>query len=366
MSLVSFTGPMPPLIWDLAAFVSSFLIAVIVIPWVRAWAERRGVLDVPVGRSAHVQPRPRLGGVGLVAAVIASALMASVAGLSSLTHLQLITAVSLMVAAVSLVDDLRGLPALPRLAVHLVAGALTVFVFTATPGALVGPDWTTYGLIGAMIVVFWIASFINAFNFMDGVDGIAGAQALTAGLAWMVIGWIAGEPVFSWSGGVIAGASLGFLRYNWQPASIFLGDVGATFLGYWLAAMPLLSARPSRFVVPSMLIVWPFAVDVAVTLVKRIARGEHLFAGHQQHLYQRLAANGWSHAQVARIYAGLSVLGSAAAVGLVLESGLLTGVAVAAMVAAWIIVSQRVTRTARRSASASRVPHVQSNVQVER
>ena len=165
---------------------------------------------------------------------------------------------------------------------------------------------------------------------------------------------------------MIAGASLGFLRYNWQPASIFLGDIGATFLGYWLAAMPMLSATPSRFILPGVFIVWPFAVDVAVTLVKRIARGEHLFAGHQEHLYQRLAANGWSHAQVARLYAVLSALGGAAAVALILGNDLLIGVAIAAIVIAWLTVSQRVSRTRQRSESGARVSPVQSNVQVER
>jgi UDP-N-acetylmuramyl pentapeptide phosphotransferase/UDP-N-acetylglucosamine-1-phosphate transferase len=351
--------------WDLAAVISSFLIAAAIIPLVRSWAERRGVLDVPVHRSAHVRPIPRLGGVGLVAAVVAATLLATAARLDTLTHLQLVTVVSVLVAAVSLIDDLRGLPALPRLAVHLFAGALTVFAFTATPGALVGPDWTTYGLIGACIVVCWIASFINAFNFMDGVDGIAGTQALTAGLAWIAIGWIAGEPVFSWSGSVIAGASLAFLRYNWQPATIFLGDVGATFVGYWLAAMPLLSATPSRFILPGVLIVWPFALDVTVTLVKRIARGDHLFAGHQQHLYQRLAANGWSHAQVARLYGMLSALGAAAAIALVAGNQALTGAAIAAMAVSWVTVSQRVTRRARRVEMSASVRAVQSNVQVE-
>ena len=125
---------------------------------------------------------------------------------------------------------------------------------------------------------------------MDGIDGLAGGQALVAGLAWMATGWATDQFAPAAVGAALAGAAFGFLLHNWSPARTFMGDVGSAFLGFVLATLPLLATPRRAFAVPAVLIVWPFVFDTAVTLLRRLSRRENVFAAHRTHLYQRLTA----------------------------------------------------------------------------
>jgi len=318
--------------WELTAAVASCLVSLGLVPLIGGWARRRRLLDLPTTRSAHRDPKPRLGGLGVVAAMAVGVIVSLAAPLAGLGRLFVMLLLGAIVGLVSLIDDLRGLPALPRLAVHvLVASAATIWMGSASRVFLPGDVIVSLGAFGAVVTACWVVLFVNAFNFMDGVDGIAGAQALAAGLVWVGLGWSADAPVVGWAGAIAAGAALGFLQYNWQPSSIFLGDVGATFLGFWLAAIPLLSGQPDRFLLPAVFVVWPFVVDVIFTLAMRVRRGEYLFAGHQQHVYQRLVARGWSHSHVALLYAALSGIGGIVAIGLVRGDQVMTAAGLTAV-----------------------------------
>jgi UDP-N-acetylmuramyl pentapeptide phosphotransferase/UDP-N-acetylglucosamine-1-phosphate transferase len=165
-------------------------------------------------------------------------------------------------------------------------------------------------VFAVVLGVLWIVAFVNAFNFMDGIDGIAGAQALVAGLGWTALGAALGDGAVRALGIVIAGSAAGFLLLNWSPARIFMGDGGSSFLGYLLAGVPLAAQDTLGVAVPAFFIVWPFLFDTAVTLVRRAARGENLMQAHRNHLYQRLTQSGWTHARVASLYGGLSAWGA--------------------------------------------------------
>jgi UDP-N-acetylmuramyl pentapeptide phosphotransferase/UDP-N-acetylglucosamine-1-phosphate transferase len=307
---------MPSPILALAAVLASGLVSWSIIGVVRSLAERHALLDMPTHRSAHRRPRPRLGGVGVVAAFLGGAACVAALQPADARGLLTLAGLSLVVAGVSLIDDIWSLPVWPRLIAHTGVALATVWAFGGVTTVAIAPGIDiALGGAGTAVTVVLIVALINAFNFMDGIDGIAGAQAISACAAWLAIGWLAGLPTVAWAAVLLLGATAGFLRHNWEPSTIFLGDGGATFLGYWLAVLPL-SGRASQLFLPGLLAVWPFVADAAYTLVDRARRGESLTSAHQDHIYQRLVASGWSHARVALLYAGLSLAGGAAAVAL--------------------------------------------------
>ena len=166
------------------------------------------------------------------------------------------------------------------------------------------------GWLGIPLTLLWLAGLTNAYNFMDGIDGLAGSQAVVAGLAWLVLGGIVGLPIVRLLGVLLAGSSLGFLGHNWPPARIFLGDVGSAFVGFSLAVLAVIGglAHP-RLPLAGLLVVWPFVFDTTFTILRRLRRGENIFAAHRSHLYQRLVIAGYSHRAVTLLYAGLALVG---------------------------------------------------------
>jgi UDP-N-acetylmuramyl pentapeptide phosphotransferase/UDP-N-acetylglucosamine-1-phosphate transferase len=339
---------MTPLAWELSVAIAAWAVSSLIVLWTSRWAARHDLVDIPINRSSHTRPKPRLGGVGIVVAVSAGCLASLAVEPAASWALVMTALIALAVGGVSLADDLHRLPALPRLAVHTLAAVATIAVFgfvsqVGLPGGVV----VYLDGLGLLVSLVWIVGFINAFNFMDGLDGIAGTQAMIAGVAWAAIGWLTGQPALTWAGLLLAGSALGFLGHNWQPSTIFLGDVGATYLGYWIAAMPFLSRDPSKFAIPGVLVAWPFVFDVIVTLIDRLRRREHLLAGHKRHFYQRLNATGFTHAQVSLIYAALSTLGAIAAVAFVSTDAVTAATAAAAVAASALGLQQLVQRRER-------------------
>ena len=283
----------------------------------RALARRFDLLDRPNARSSHVAPTPRLGGLGILAAVGFGIGLARWGGLmpaADAQRLAIVGGVSIAIGAISLVDDLRGLPSAVRLTAHL-AGAAAMIAWLGGLSALSMPWGGTValGVLGVPLTMLWITFFTNAFNFMDGIDGIAGVQAGVAGLGWAALGVALGEPGLAWIGALVAGAAVGFLLLNWPPAGIFMGDVGSALLGTLLAALPLAARRPDAVALAAVLLVAPFVFDAAFTLARRARRGENVFQAHRSHLYQRLTAAGWPVARVDLVYAVLAACGAAAA-----------------------------------------------------
>ena len=278
------------------------------------WARRRGLVDRPTARSSHVRPTPRLGGVAILLMVSGPALAGAGPLGPGRSTWPILCLLGLAVGLISLLDDLRGLPALFRLGTHL-AVACGVLASAGTLGSL----WLPGGLeleLGPADVplsLLWIVGCINAFNFMDGIDGLAGGQAVVLGLAWLVIGWHLPSQELLVLGLLIACSATGFLLHNWSPARVFMGDAGSAFLGYWAAVAPFCSQRPGRLLVPAVLTVWPFLFDTLLTLLGRVRRGEPLLVAHRGHLYQRLVISGASHAEVALAYIALAACGAAAA-----------------------------------------------------
>jgi UDP-N-acetylmuramyl pentapeptide phosphotransferase/UDP-N-acetylglucosamine-1-phosphate transferase len=250
---------------------------------------------------------------------------------SSVVH---VLAGALAIALLGLVDDFHDLSSLLRLAIQ--AAVAVAVVMVSGQGTLPGIDRP----FAEVLTVLWLVALTNAFNFMDGIDGIAGAQALVAGSGWLFVGLLSGSPDVAALGLLLGGASAGFLLHNWHPAKVFMGDAGSGFFGFLFAALPLVaaSATESPWVVAALLM-WPFLADTAVTLARRVCRREDIFSAHRSHFYQRLVVTGRSHRYVALLYAALAVLGGVAAIALVARSmpALLTSLVaiVAAAAAVW-------------------------------
>jgi UDP-N-acetylmuramyl pentapeptide phosphotransferase/UDP-N-acetylglucosamine-1-phosphate transferase len=272
------------------------------VPFTR-WANARQIVAVPNERSSHSRITPVGGGAPLAVCVVgAAAVLGWRHGSPLEAWAPAYVAGALAIVAVSWLDDLRGVGVWVRLTAHVFAAVVVVQgLASGIPGGAV---------VGGAIAVFWIVGVTNAYNFMDGIDGMAGTQALVAGAAWAIAGAQAGYPLAAALGGVVAGASAGFLLHNWAPARIFMGDVGSALLGYTFAAMTV-QALPSTPVlgVAGALALWPFVFDATFTLLRRLSRGENVLDAHRSHLYQRLVRGGWSHATVTTIYGLLAACG---------------------------------------------------------
>jgi UDP-N-acetylmuramyl pentapeptide phosphotransferase/UDP-N-acetylglucosamine-1-phosphate transferase len=264
--------------------------------WVLRGLERRAILDHPNERSSHAVPTPRGGGLVLVPVVLVA--WAAIAALSdTLDGMWPVLVASSALAIVSWRDDLHGLGPAPRLATQIVAVAIGVF-------ALPGAGQTFQGLLpplldGVVTAVIWLW-FINIFNFMDGIDGISGAEAACIGggllLFALIGGWGSDTALY---GLTVFVAALGFLRWNWQPARIFLGDVGSVPLGYCIGWM-LLGVAADGHWSPALLLPLYYLADATFTLARRLVRGERIWRAHREHFYQRAVRRGLSHAAVVR------------------------------------------------------------------
>jgi Fuc2NAc and GlcNAc transferase len=266
---------------------------------VRQRALRHGILDVPNERSSHTLPTPRGGGVAVViTASVGFALLVATQRLAPAVFVAL--GGSLLVAAVGFIDDRWALSAAVRFAVHLAAAVWAVVWLGGLAVLPVGTHLVALGFGGSVFAVLGIVWLTNLFNFMDGIDGIAAAEAIFAAVAGGLLAWVgAGAGGISAAAWLFAAACAGFLCWNWPPARVFLGDVGSGYLGYVLAVLALAATREDPVAFWSWLILGgAFFVDATATLLRRFWRGERVYEPHRSHAYQWLARRWASHAKV--------------------------------------------------------------------
>jgi len=247
-------------------------------------ARARLPLDRPNERSLHTTPIPRSGGLALVPSVL-------VVWMALPQHLpwQLWAAIVLLFA-ISLIDDLRGLPVALRFGCHLAAAGLVT-------AGLLGSASPVVGLVLAVLGISWM---INLYNFMDGSDGLAGGMAAIGFGVYGVGAWLGADAALAATAWTVTGAAIGFLVFNFHPARVFLGDSGSIPLGLLAGSLGVLGwvrgCWPSWF---PLVVFSPFIVDATVTLVRRLMRGERIWQAHRDHYYQRLIRSGWGHRRTA-------------------------------------------------------------------
>jgi len=265
---------------------------------------RRAILDFPNPRSSHSAPTPRGGGIAVVSAiVIAWVATAVIAGDGAAL---LVVALAAIIALISWFDDLWGLPVAFRLLAQAAAVAIGALLLPGEGRVFQG--WLPPGIDAVMAAFLWLW-FVNLFNFMDGIDGIAGGEAATIGFGLMAVALAAGAPpAAAYYALAVGAAALGFLKWNWPPAQIFLGDTGSVALGYFLGWLLLDAAARGHWAAAAILPLY-FLADATLTLLRRLLMGEKIWQAHRGHFYQQGARRLGAHRPVVLgILAGNGVL----------------------------------------------------------
>ena len=320
----------PPFALSLGAGAVLALLSALAVGGVRRVLLAHGIHDAPNARSSHTRVTPRGAGIALVPlaalAWIGGDALAGAPGNATVG-----ACLALALGGVALLDDLRGLPPAPRFAAQIAAVSLGLSLFDGGPvfqGLL--PLWLDRVLAG----VAWLW-FINLFNFMDGIDAIAGAETLVIAGGLIAVGALAGWPGTAalpalW----LVAVSAGFLVWNRPPARIFLGETGATGLGVLLGWLLLEAAArgawPAALLLPGY-----YWADASLTLLRRLFRGAKIWHPHREHAYQRAVRGGWPMGRVSALVAGAGagLMGAACAaaagwpaVGLAVGALLVAGV----------------------------------------
>jgi UDP-GlcNAc:undecaprenyl-phosphate GlcNAc-1-phosphate transferase len=276
----------------------ALVIVVLLTPAVGGMARLLGAVDAPGGRRLNRSPIPRLGGLALFLGIFVPALAFLHLGHQT-RGLLLGSAVAVTVGAI---DDFRGLRWFEKLAGQVLAAAIPVgfgvwvdrFTFPVI-GIHTLPAW-----VGMPLTVMWIVAIMNMVNFLDGMDGLAAGVASIAGGTFAVIALSLGKPDAAVLSAIVLGASLGFLRHNFYPARIFMGDSGALLLGFVLAAVSvqglLKTAATVALFFPLLVLAVPI-VDTTFVVARRLKHGQRVFEGDQAHLHHRFLRRGFSQPQ---------------------------------------------------------------------
>lgn len=297
----------------LLCFLASGLLSLVLTREVRQFATRRGWVDRPSsGRHIHRLPVPRIGGLAIFITFAATlgAFLASV-GLAGITlpfHIERalgILAAALPILVVGLYDDLRPLGPWPKFSVEVLAAVLLYMDgFGIHHFALVANDRALEPRVGLLLTILWVLLITNAFNLIDGLDGLAAGSAFFSTVVMFVISLQLASPIVSLLTIILAGAILGFLRYNFHPASIFLGDSGSLFIGFLLSAVALAGSQKSTTMIAVAIPVVSFGLpilDVALAITRRFLGGKPIFLGDNEHIHHKLLQHGLSQREAALV-----------------------------------------------------------------
>jgi UDP-GlcNAc:undecaprenyl-phosphate GlcNAc-1-phosphate transferase len=295
------------ILFGLCLFVLSCFICWVMIKRVR-------IMDIPNERSSHDVPVPKSGGIAIVAAFVVGLLALWFFADKTLFVEKFFpgfVCASLFVAAVSFYDDLYDCSPSIRLASQAVA-AIVVMMLGLTISQVnmpwVGP--VRLGLWGYGITFIWIVGLTNAYNFMDGINGLAGGTAVIACLFFSIICFTLGSNDTYLITYALAAGTLGFLVFNFPKGRLFMGNVGSMFLGFVFATLAIVAAlhdpsHTSLFVMPLLLL--HFIYDTFFTFIRRLIKGENVFAAHRSHLYQLFNRLGYSHTTVSVFYFAMGI-----------------------------------------------------------
>ena len=331
----------------LLALVATAL-ALAATPLVALLARRLGAVDEPGPRRVHAHPVPRLGGVALLVAGTGALALARPLGVPALDvlhahgwHLGWLLAGMLITAGAGAIDDVRGLAPLPKLALQIAAAATALGGGYGVRGVTVPfGGYVEFGAVAALLSVVWIVTIINAVNLIDGLDGLAAGVALIAAATIFAVSLAEGrtDAAFLWA--TLSGALIGFLCYNFNPASIFLGDSGSLLLGYLLGVLSIQSLQKGAtaviVLVPLLALGLPL-MEVMVTLLRRtfFSGVGSIFRADREHIHHRLMGRGMSHrGTVLTLYAVCVAFSTLAFVAVAFQgpgNAVVVGIAAAAM-----------------------------------
>ncbi len=276
------------------------------------WATSKGILDVPGERSSHSIATPTGGGIVIALVTIIVYLISSTI-LPSWFKFDIASFLiaSIVIALIGWMDDLYSVSALWRFSIQSVVAVFMIVTVGLYDEIGIYDYSISLSWLGFPITFLWIVGLINAFNFMDGIDGNAGGISVVAGIFWCLISIYQGELSLFVLSILVIMSCFGFLMHNWHPAKIFMGDSGSTFLGFTFAVIPLFMYQSTgniKIPIVGVLIVSPWIWDAIYTFLRRLFRKESVFTAHRTYMYQRLTTAGYSHSLGSAIYIALCML----------------------------------------------------------
>lgn len=311
------------------AFIVSFAFTFATTPLVRRFAFKIGAIDIPKdNRRMHKKPTPRIGGL----AIIFGFTVATLCFAQPSRQLYGTLAGAAIIAVMGVIDDCKNLPAKLKFVIQIIAALVVVFagdikidVFTSPNFLSDNPYWVLPEWLSVTLTVIWIVFITNAVNFIDGLDGLAAGVSAIMSISLVFISIRVGEYPIAILGIALMGSCFGFLPFNFNPAKIFMGDTGSTFLGFMLATLSIQGVFKSyaviSFAVPLLILGLPL-FDALFAMIRRILRGQSPMTADRGHLHHRLVDMGFSQKQTVFIlYAISGVLGITAV--LLAESGVL-------------------------------------------
>ena len=296
----------------LKVFIFAFVGAVIFTWMAIKIAVKLNILDHPDERKVHSKATPLLGGVAIFAACMLSILLNFHFSLA----VKGVIVASFVILLLGLIDDIKGLPASVRLIVQISCSILVVFLGVRLN---IIPDQFPFAvLLESVITVLWIVGITNALNLMDGIDGLAASLMVVASSTFFIIAYQTGQPYFAFLSVALAGSSLGFLVFNFNPAKIFLGDAGSNFLGFMIASLAVMGEWAEKkpivaFSIPLLVLALPIFDTIYIT-VSRVAQGkvktvkEWLDYVGKDHLHHRLMGLGFSQRQTVMFISLISIV----------------------------------------------------------
>ena len=311
------------------AFIVSFAFTFATTPLVRRFAFKIGAIDIPKdNRRMHKKPTPRIGGL----AIIFGFTVATLCFAQPSRQLYGTLSGAAIIAVMGVIDDCKNLPAKLKFVIQIIAALVVVFagdikidVFTNPNFLSDNPYWVLPEWLSVTLTVIWIVFITNAVNFIDGLDGLAAGVSAIMSISLVFISIRVGEYPIAILGIALMGSCFGFLPFNFNPAKIFMGDTGSTFLGFMLATLSIQGVFKSyaviSFAVPLLILGLPL-FDALFAIIRRILRGQSPMTADRGHLHHRLVDMGFSQKQTVFIlYAISGVLGITAV--LLAESGVL-------------------------------------------
>lgn len=301
-----------------AALLGSGLIAFLATPLVKSLAYKVGAIDVPKdNRRMHKEPIPRLGGLAIFIAFLFSTIVFG--NIDRTTQGILLGAI--MIVVLGVMDDIMTLNALPKFLVQIAAAGVAVYhgctiQFLSNPNVFSDISYLDLGWLSIPVTIIWIVAITNAVNFIDGLDGLAVGVSAISTASLLIIALMVGELAIAIILAALLGSCLGFIPYNKNPAKIFMGDTGATFLGFILATLSVqglfkLYAIIS-FAVPFLVLGIPI-FDICFAFLRRVAKGQNPMHADRGHVHHRLIDMGFNQKQAVAIsYMLTAILGLAA------------------------------------------------------
>jgi UDP-N-acetylmuramyl pentapeptide phosphotransferase/UDP-N-acetylglucosamine-1-phosphate transferase len=343
--------------------------AAVTVPPIRDIARRLDLLDQPEARRVHTSPIPRVGGLGVFFGFLVAVGVSFILPVErfdvEIERILLLLIGATMIVGVMLFDDVVGIPALPKLAVQLAAAGLVVLPRLRGSGHGIVIEQFNAPYLGTVelplliaigFTLFWIVGMMNAINWSDGIDGLAASITLVATVILFLHTYFrpAGDPQFTISllAIALAGAIVGFLIYNWHPASIIMGDTGAMFIGFALATISIIGGAK---IATALLALGVPILDTAWVILYRVIHGRSPLGADRGHLHHRLLDAGWSQRQIVAGVAGITALFGALGLALPTREAKLGAMIVMGFVLlaliAWL------ARRGQSSASRVRYPH---------